>query len=284
MHRLTILLLLSLMTIMITFGSCGKKGGLGEELNDSLPAQTSSIEIKGDSMLYGLSCDGTTDSVLVFWPFKGDPIVFNIEDAKHNRKIIGNPQIGDWVGVMVNPQDTTEATMVINLDQLKGTWTYPVMPVMKEFQNMSPRMQKRMEADMPDSVKQTFLVPREYGFTLKRSHVAQPVGRVMRRNTTEVDSPVSYPEVKMYKEWYVLNGRLLLVSGAPMLANGDAKNNPVPDRVDTLDFVYMDNDSLILLDHGTRIGFHRKTNAMEVHAEAAKVQAKQDSMQKNMNK
>lgn len=276
------MLLPLLVALTVAFGSCKNKGELGEDLSDSLPAQTSSIVITGDSMLYGLSCDGTTDSVIVFWPFKGDPYTFNIEEAKRNHKIIGNPQIGDWVGIMVNPQDTTEATMVINLDQLKGTWTYPVMPVMKEFQNMSPRMQKRMEADMPDSVKQTFLVPREYGFTLKRSHVAQAVGRVMRRNTTEDDSPVTYPEVKNYKEWYVLNGRLLLVSGMRVLTKNDANQPQIPDKVDTLDFVYMDNDSLILLDHGVRRGFQRKTNAMAVHAEAAKVQAKQDSMQKNM--
>lgn len=51
-------------------------------------------------MIYGLSCDGTNDSVIVFLPFESgvDPIIYNIETAKRAGKIIGQPQIGDWVG------------------------------------------------------------------------------------------------------------------------------------------------------------------------------------------
>lgn len=233
-------------------------------------------EIKGDSMLYGLSCDGTTDSVVVIWPFGGEPITLSCFDAKQAGRIIGKPQIGDWIGVMIDPEDSTEATMVVNLDQLKGTWTYPVLPVMKDMQHMSRRMQKRMLEDMPDSVRETFLVPREYGFTLKRGHVAQPVGRVMRSNSLEDDSPVQYPEVRNYKEWHMLNGNLVLVSGVnALMASADAKVEP--DVLDTLQFVYMDEDSLILTHHGIRYGFHRKGNALDANAAATKAQEKQDS-------
>ena len=236
------------------------------------------IEIKGDSMLYGLSCDGTSDSVIVLWLFGGDPVTYNIIDAHREGRVIGKPAIGDWVGIMVNPEDTTEATMVINLDALKATWTYPVMPVMKDLQHMSKRMQRRMMENMPDSVRNTYFVPREYGFTLKRSHQAQAVGRVMRSSSLEDDSPVEYPEVKNYSQWYMYNGRLILVSGLRRMiatnAEKDKKQKPV---LDTLDFVYMDEDSLILMKKGERIGYHKKASAMAANAAATKAQQKHDS-------
>lgn len=256
---------------LIALGACNKKKDT-EEIKIEVHKET---VIKNDSMLYGLTCDGSTDSVIVIWPFGGDPLTLYCIEAKQNGRIIGKPQIGDWVGVMRDPQDTTTATMVINLDQLKGTWTYPVMPVMKELQHMSRRMQKRMMENMPDSVKETFFIPREYGFVLKRGHVAQAVGRVMRNNTLEDDSPVQYPEVKNYKEWHMLNGNLVLVSGEMMMAE-NADHEHMPDVLDTLQFVYMDDDSLILKQNGIRYGFHRKTNAMTANAAAAKAQAKQD--------
>ena len=201
-------------------------------------------------------------------------------------KIIGKPQIGDWIAVMRNPSDTLEATFIVNLDQLKGTWTYPVMPVMKELQNMSKRMQRRMMATISDSVKQTFFVPREYGFTLKRSQQAQAVGRVMRNNTLEDDSPVVYPEVKNYVKWHAWNGRLLLVSAKRKAAgNKDAEANVKPIiEVDTMSFVHMDDDSLIVSLHGTTYGFHRKANAIEANAAAAKAQAKIDAQKTKENK
>lgn len=262
--------------ILIALGSC--KDNKAEESEQMLIQEQPNIEIKGDSMLYGLSCDGTSDSVIVLWLFGGDPVTYNIIDAHREGRVIGKPAIGDWVGIMVNPEDTTEATMVINLDALKATWTYPVMPVMKDLQHMSKRMQRRMMENMPDSVRNTYFVPREYGFTLKRSHQAQAVGRVMRSSSLEDDSPVEYPEVKNYSQWYMYNGRLILVSGLRRMiatnAEKDKKQKPV---LDTLDFVYMDEDSLILMKKGERIGFHKKASAMAANAAATKAQQKHDS-------
>lgn len=263
---------ISLFILIATWGCKGKTTPTEMSIEDN-PA--SDIVIKGDSMIYGLSCDGTSDSVVVIWPFSGgDPVTYNCIEAKQAHKIIGKPEIGDWIGVMPNPEDPSEATMVIALDQLKGTWTYPVMPVMKDLQHMSRRMQKRMMENMPDSVKQTFFIPREYGFTLKRGHVAQPVGRIMRKNTLEDDSPVQYPEVRNYKGWYLCNGRLLLVSGENNLLNIGNKSKKTPDVIDTLDFVEMTTDSLILKHNGTRYGFHRKENAMKANESAQNAENK----------
>lgn len=236
--------------------------------------QSTKNPIIGDSMVYGLACDGTTDSVIVVYPFSGkDPIVYSIIDAKQANKVIGKPSIGDWVGLVIDKDDSTTATMVVNLDMLKGTWTYPVMPTMKDFKNLSKRMQRRMEKlalqEMPDSVKELYMVPREYGFSLKRGHTAQPVGMVYSGSSIEDDSPVEYPAVKRYKEWYSWNGKLILIAGARRMAS-QKERNKIPDTYDTLDFVSLDEDSLVLSMHGAKYSFHRKENALSANADATK--------------
>ena len=264
--------------ICLLFFSCSKKEQ-GKE-HHALGFPDVKVDIKGDSMVYGLVCDGTTDSVIVLWPFSGDPVIYDCIDAHENNRIIGKQSIGDWVGIIRDSIDTMVVAMAIDLDQLKGTWTYPVVPVMKDLQHMSPRMQKRMMADMPDSIKNTYLVPREYGFTLKRAHQAQAVGYVHSSNTLLSDSPVEYPKVKRYVQWHMLNGRLILVSADRKPTKDSDIDAPVEVKMDTLDFVYMDNDSLIMTQNGVRYGFHRKESAMAANKEANKAQAKIDSIKK----
>ncbi len=262
---------LSLFVAAIVFNGCS--GNRPEEgMEDTVEDE---LVIKNDSMIYGLACDGSSDSAVVLWPFKGDPVTFSCIDAKHSGKVMGRPEIGDWVGVMVDPSDSTEATLVVNLDELKGTWTYPVMPVFKDLQHMSKRMQRRFMAQMDDSIKQSFMIPRQYGFVLKRSRQAMAVGRIMRNNTLEDDSPVSYPEVKNYKRWYVANGKLLLVSGDFGMP-GDAKTKRRPDVVDTLTFEKLQGDSLVLSQNGIKYHFHRQESAAAANAAAQAAANKQD--------
>ena len=78
----------------------------------------------------------------------------------------------------------------------------------------------------------------------------------------------------------MLNGRLILVSADIKPTEGPDIDAPVEVKMDTLDFVYMDNDSLIMTQNGVRIGFHRKESAMEANKEANKAQAKIDSIKK----
>lgn len=244
----------------------------------SADTETSAVTEEKDSMLYGLSCDGTNDSVIVFLPFENgvDPITYNIETAKRMGRIIGQPQIGDWVGVKINPEDSTEATMVVDLDQLKGTWTYEVRPTWKDATKMSRRALRRKLNEIPDSLKEAYLVPREYGFTLKRSSVASPVGYVMQNSSLEDDSPVEYPTVKHYTGWKCRNGRLILTSLTDRMrgvkaTDGEKQPQKPAEIHDTLDFIFMTNDSLVLLNSkGQRIAFHRKASAMAANAHAQK--------------
>jgi hypothetical protein len=103
--------------------------------------------------------------------------------------------------------------MVVDLDKLKATWTYQVMPHLRDLSHLSRRQQARILANMPDSIVENYMVPREYGFTLKRMGEARSVGFVMQNSSVEDDSPVEYPEVPQYTEWHAYNGKLLLVRG-----------------------------------------------------------------------
>lgn len=229
-----------------------------------------------DSMLYGLSCDGTNDSVIVFLPFKddSDPVTYYIEDAKAQGRVYGKPQIGDWVGIILNPQDCTEAIMVVDLDKLKGTWTHEVRPTWKETSKLTARAIRRHFAEMPDSLKEAYLIPREYGFTLKRSNQASPVGFVRSKSSLEDDSPVEYPKVKYYTSWKTRNGHLILTSSdEPVIStnndNSKTGTKKLKEHHDTLDFVFMADDSLVLRTRTNEtISFHRKENARAANAKA----------------
>lgn len=252
--------------------SCG-----GTENNH---VETASEVAEPDSMIYGLSCDGTNDSVIVFLPFThgADPVTYNIEDAKANGRIIGKPQIGDWVGVILNPNDSTEATMVVNLDKLKGTWTYQVRPTWKDASRLTARAMRKNFAEMPDSIKEAYLVPREYGFTLKRSGMASPVGFVRGSSSLEDDSPVEYPKVKYYTKWKTRNGHLILTSVDSLIMATEENKEALKkqkEHFDTLDFVFMADDSLVLRTRKNEIiSFHRKASAISANAEAQKAAQK----------
>ena len=89
--------------------------------------------------------------------FGRDPVSYEIIDANRNGRVLGDIQIGDWIGVVVSKQDKRVADEVIDLDELKGIWCYVVMPQMRDYEKMSERLQKRMMRDMPDSISKPIL-------------------------------------------------------------------------------------------------------------------------------
>lgn len=238
-------------------GACGSdKPGKGPG-----PKSAKDNRLAGDSCIYGLACDGCTDSVLVLLPEdEGDPIRYEIIDARHMGKVFGRPKIGDRMALLVDPEDSLVADFVIDMDQLKGTWCYTVMPQMRAFENMSKRLQRRMERNMPDSLKQQLLVPREYGFTLSSNYTARPVGMVMRENALDDDSPVVYPELKTYSEWHIWNGKLVLTHH-PRGAMAQGKKAPKAIN-DTTTIKFLGPDSLsIEFSDGSQQGYYRRSKA-----------------------
>ena len=224
---------------------------------------------KGDRAVYGLACMGCSDTAVVLLPNGGgDPVRYNILDAFRKHQVFGDIEIGDWICVIpcTDKDEKNGADMVIDLDKLKATWTYPVMPHLRDVSHLSKRQQARILANMPDSIVDTYMVPRQYGFTLRRMSEARSVGFVATSSEIEDDSPVEYPPVPQYTEWHAWNGKLILVKGRMEIAGVvfNAKTT-----YDTLSFVYMKGDSLALRDsRGNVVGYHRSSDASRVNAKA----------------
>lgn len=242
--------------------------------NTNLPISLSKPK-KGDKAIYGLACMGCSDSAVVLLPNGGgDPIRYNILNASRNHQVFGDIEVGDWICVLPSSDKDVKnkADKVIDLDKLKATWTYQVMPHLRDVSHLSKRQQVRILANMPDSIVETYMVPREYGFTLKRMSEARSVGMVMTNSSVEDDSPVEYPPVPQYTEWHTYNGKLILVKGRREF-NGIVFNKKT--TYDTLTFVYMKNDSLALRDsQGNIQGYHRRANEQSANAAARAAAAK----------
>ena len=196
--------------------ACGTKSASQED-NQTIGTHQ---KTHGDSTLYGLACDGCTDSLLVFLPLDGgDPDTFDIIDAWQEHRVFGRLRIGDQLAVILNPDSLAEVLMVINLNRLAGQWSYMVTPTLRN-----------LSRPLPDSIRQRLLAPKEYSFRLKRDGTALTLGG-QRQKTSDDRRPVDFPDLKRYKEWHLYNGHLILSTG---------KEN------DTATILMLRHDSLIL--------------------------------------
>ena len=149
MHRYKTLILLVFAVVLLA--AC-KKGPRPPRPNINLPISTSK-PAKGDHAIYGLACMGCTDSVVVLLPNSGgDPVRYNILEATRQHQVFGDIEIGDWICVLPVEGEKNRARMVVDLDKLKATWTYQVMPHLRDLSHLSRRQQARILANMPDSI------------------------------------------------------------------------------------------------------------------------------------
>ena len=269
MRNLHIYILCCLAMILVACGQAkegkitSKKGKMNDELR-----------LKGDKTIYGLACEGCSDSIVILLPNDGsDPVSYDIIDAYRNHKVMGKPKVGDWIGLVVSDEDPTVADFVVDLDELKGTWCYVVMPKMRDFDNMSEKLQKRMMRDMPDSIKETFLIPREYGFSLKRQWTAQSVGYVQENSLHE--SPVVYPKLGYFTAWHIWNGKLVMTSGEPTFSQNSKEITIKNQRNDTCDIVFLGNDSLVLASDGISRSYYRNSDVKNINKKAKEIAAQQ---------
>lgn len=263
--------IITIVSIVFFIVACGGKDTDASNAKDKM---TRNMLLEGDKTIYGLACEGCTDSVIVLLPMDGrDPVKYDIIDASRLGRVLGKPTVGDWIGVVVNEKDSTVADIVIDLDELKGTWCYIVMPKMKDYENMSPRLQARMMRDMPDSIKETYLIPREYGFTMGRHWTASSVGYV-QESTLDNDNPVVYPPLGYFTEWHILNGKLVVVSGTPTYSKDKDEMIVENLQYDTCDIVYLKDDSLVLASEGVSRSYYRRTNLNDINRKAKEMAAK----------
>ncbi|MBQ7470825.1 MAG: hypothetical protein IJS97_00135 [Prevotella sp.] len=270
--RLSILLSLTAALVLV---ACGQKeqGAIPPSSNDG--KNNKELLLEGDSTIYGLACEGCTDSVIVLLPSDGsDPVSYNIIEAFKKRRVLGKPKVGDWLGLVLNKEEKGVADLVVDLDELKGTWCYVVMPKLRDQEHLTPKMKARIEQEMTDSMRETYMIPREYGFALKRHWTAQSIGYIQEKNSLEDESPVVYPKLLYYTEWHIWNGKLVMTSGDFKM---DKENNVSVTnmRLDTCDIVYLRDDSLVLGSEGVTRSYYRLTSESEINKKAKEMAIKQ---------
>lgn len=261
----------ALLTFMVLLIACGgvKKS---QSKNDKLQAVKQLLD--GDESIYGLASEGGTDSVIYLLPFDGsDPVQYDIIAAHRNNKILGTIKTGDWIAIVPNKTKKNVADMVIDLEQLKGTWAYKVTPELRDNQGLSKSEQQKVIDSMPDSIKNTYVVPREYGFTLKRHFSAHEIGWARPNTTLDEESPVVYPEIPIYREWHILNGKLVLSRATKAIINIDDDDDtvlPLEKLInDTAEIFSLKNDSLVLKFRNHEQSYYRVKN-QQISSAAAK--------------
>ena len=251
------------------FGACTSDNATKDNTNIQLESE---LKITGDKTIYGLACEGCNDSTILLLHDGSDPVKYDIIDATRNHKIRGKIKTGDWICLITNKNDKRVADFVMDLDQLRGIWCYIVMPKMRDYNKMSKRLQARMMENMSDSLKETFLIPREYGFWLKRQWQAQSVGYVKESSTLAEESPVVYPQLGYYVAWGIWNGKIIIARGTPKFS--DTGQVSVTNMVnDTCDVDYLDADSLVLSSDGQSRSYYRKSDINDVNKRANAIAA-----------
>ena len=205
----------------------------------------------GDSTLYGLACEGCTDSIIVFLPNSGgDPDTFDIVDARKARQVFGRPKIGDNLAVVVNPDDRHVADLVIDIDELKGSWGYQAIPTLRKTLTITPDGKTRA---LPDSIREKILKPLEFGLRLKQEWSAAPIG-YRAKMAIDPQLPVEYPELKFYTQWRIFNGQLVLTEDRSLRNKNDSVSEI---SRDTVQLVMLRRDTLVLQFKDRTQGYYR---------------------------
>lgn len=219
----------------------------------NIAADSTLTRLPGDSCIYGLACDGCNDTLLiVLTDVAADPDTFQVLTATEEHQVFGRPRIGDRLAVLPSSDDMWQAAVVVNLEQMKGTWCYEVRPQLRERAGITAEMRERLEQRMPDSVRRKLLAPREYGFRLESGNVVVPVGN-FREAEHSANSPVIYEKPPRYQQWHVLNGKLLLTE-----VRRDAPGQAATTKTDTATFVALRRDTLVLSIGGKQTSYYRK--------------------------
>jgi len=211
----------------------------------SLPMNTVATD---DSTIYGMTCDGSNDTILIFLndPYDGsDPDTLNILEASKAHHVFGSLRIGDKLAISLDSADKTKARQVIVTQDLLGDWCYKVKPTLKRSARVN-------DSIISDSIMTLLNTERELGFTLKVDSTAMPIGGRMQANE---ESPVRYPRAKPYRQWYIRNGQLLLIE-----SRIDTLGNIIPISTDTTELVMLTSDSLTLRFADGERSFYRKVD------------------------
>ena len=249
--------LLIFLSVILFATACSQQTGktvATEEDNDSL-----ATILEGDSTIYGIVCDGCTDTILVFLSsnnIAADPDTLNILDATRNHRIFGRLTIGDKIAVVRNDSDSTIAKTVIDMENLFNTWCYQALPKLHVRADMEGRTEQQKINNLPDSIRNLLSIPREYTLQIKADHSAMAYGNM--RKTTDEDDIIEYPTIKRYGQWHLFNGKLLLTE---MAIDSTGAMNAI--SIDTVQFVLLDRDTLVLQFADELRSYYKKVKSEE---------------------
>lgn len=247
-----------LFSLVLLLAACGNSGNTNENnqaSGDSLSQEPITRQLKGDSTIYGLACEGSNDSTLVILTsIDSNPDTIDILEARINRRVFGRPEIGDQVAITMNTERTSTADIVINIDRLKGEWCYQVMPRLRRRVGAAADSAVQLPPDFPDSLRKKWFQPREYGFELRRDNTVRPIG-IQRNEAERQPGPVEYPTLKRYRQWHVFNGHILLSE-----TRRDSMGHQQVISTDTADIVFLRRDTLQLRFANREQGYYRRSN------------------------
>lgn len=234
-----------ILVIAAVMTGCGSKSDKAntDDMQDIVEIREN---VPGDSTLYGLACDGCTDSVVVILPYSGgDPDTFDIVNAARDNRIFGEPRIGCRLALTINPARHDEARQVIVLDDIEQQWRIKVMP--------------EIIGEQPDSVVKQLMVPHEYSYLLKSNNQMRTMGNIRPSDTSDEQKPVEYPTITQYNKWSIYNGKLILAFDMQNIitADNDTLLPSVNAVSDTAEIVYMAADSLVLRINNKLKEFYR---------------------------
>lgn len=209
-----------------------------------------------DTTIYGLVCDGSNDTIIVFLndPYDGaDPDTLNILEASKAQQVFGSLRIGDKVAIMRDTADGTRASLVIVTQDLLGQWCYKVKPTLRRRAAMEGMGADSLASSQPDSIKRLLDTEVEYGLTLKIDSVAMPIGMGAASTNTDSEQLVEFPPLKRYRQWCIRDGKLLLTQ-----TTLDSLGNTAPLSTDTATLVVLTPDSLVLRLADGEQAYYRK--------------------------
>jgi len=228
---------------MITLLTISCSGRQESNVSTNSEIDTLAIALEGDSTVYGLACDGCNDTIVVFLPIKdiaADPDTFNVLNATRCHHVFGRLRAGDKIAVVRNPEDSTVADYVIDMENLRGTWCYEVMPTLHIRADMAGRTENQILSSLPDSVRELLSIPRQYTMQIKGDHTVMSFGSHFLQNEEE-EPLVDYPLMRRYGHWNLHNGKLLLTE-----VGRDSVGNAYALSTDTANFILLSRDTLVL--------------------------------------
>ncbi|MBR2234289.1 MAG: hypothetical protein IJ892_04460 [Prevotella sp.] len=209
-----------------------------------------------DATIYALVCDGTNDSILVYLndPYDGsDPDTLSILEAYKAHRVFGSLRVGDRMAMLRDTTDTSRVSMVVVTQDLLGQWCQKMLPKLRRKAGMEGMSEEALLAMQPDSIRQLLKQEKEYGFSLKIDSAALPIGFRLNISSEDEDNPLVYDRVKLYRQWCINNGKLLLTE-----AFTDSLGNQQALATDTAELVLLTPDSLVLRIDSVEQGFYRK--------------------------